>query len=120
MKIKNIPLSQLVPSPANVRKTDAATGIDELAASIAARGLLQNLQVRPANGGTFEVVAGGRRLAALKLPAKRKALAKDAPIACNVLDAEDAAEISLAEYEMRLAMHPAGHCQLNQTRSNLS
>lgn len=107
MKIKNIPLSQLVPSPDNVRKTDTKTGIEELAASIAAHGLLQNLQVRPAANGKYEVVAGGRRLAALKLLAKRKTLAKDEPIACNVRNDEDATEISLAENEMRQAMHPA-------------
>ena len=107
MKIKNIPLSQLVPSPDNVRKTDRMNGIKELADSIVAHGLLQNLQVRKAAAGKFEVVAGGRRHAALKLLAKKKALAKDAPIACNVLDDEDAAEISLAENEMRQAMHPA-------------
>jgi ParB family chromosome partitioning protein len=106
MKIKNIPLSQLVPSPDNVRKTDRMNGLKGLAANIAAKGLLQNLQVRPAANGTFEVVAG--RHAALKLLAKKKALAKDAPVACNVLAKdEDAAEISLAENEMRQAMHPA-------------
>ena len=90
-----------------MRKTGTTNGIAELAANIAAHGLLQNLQVRKAANGQFEVVAGGRRLAALKLLAKRKALAKDAPIGCNVLDGEDAAEISLAENEMRQAMHPA-------------
>ena len=77
MNIQMIPLNKLVPSPANVRKTGADTGIEELAASIAAHGLLQNLQVRPAAKGKFEVVAGGRRLAALKLLAKRKELAKE-------------------------------------------
>jgi ParB family chromosome partitioning protein len=107
MKIKMIPLNALVRSPANVRKTGANIGIDELAASIEAHGLLQNLQVRPTADDTFEVVAGGRRLAALKLLAKRKALPKDAPIGCNVLSSEDSAEISLAENEMRQAMHPA-------------
>jgi ParB family chromosome partitioning protein len=108
MKIRNIPLAQLVPSPDNVRKTGGMNGIAGLAANIEAKGLLQNLQVRPAANGTFEVVAGGRRLAALKLLAKKKALAKDAPVACNVLArGEDAAEISLAENEMRQAMHPS-------------
>jgi ParB-like nuclease domain len=38
-----------------------------LAASIEAHGLLQNLQVKPTANGEFEVVAGGRRHAALKL-----------------------------------------------------
>jgi ParB-like chromosome segregation protein Spo0J len=40
-------LNKLVPSLVNVRKTDAAQGIEELAASITAHGLLKNLQVRP-------------------------------------------------------------------------
>ncbi|WP_158920894.1 ParB/RepB/Spo0J family partition protein [Acidisphaera sp. S103] len=107
MKIKSIPLSQLIPSPSNVRKTGSGIGIMELAASIEAHGLLQNLQVREAANGKYEVVAGGRRHAALKLLAKRKALPKDAAVACNLLDGEDATEISLAENEMRKAMHPA-------------
>ena len=78
MTTQTIPLSQLVPSPANVRKIK--TGIDGLAASIAALGLLQNLTVRPADGQSFEVLAGGRRLAALKLLAKQKKIAPDFPI----------------------------------------
>jgi ParB family chromosome partitioning protein len=107
MKIELIPLSKLVPSPANMRKTGATAGIDELAASIAAHGLLQNLQVRSGPRGTFEVVAGARRLAALKRLAKAKTIAKDAEVACHVLDGEDATEISLAENVLRLPMHPA-------------
>jgi ParB family chromosome partitioning protein len=66
MKIQMIALSKLAPSPANVRKAGASVGIDELATSIAVHGLLQNLQVWAGKKGSFEVVAGGRRLAALK------------------------------------------------------
>jgi ParB family transcriptional regulator, chromosome partitioning protein len=68
---------------------------------------LQNLQVRAAAKGSFEVVAGGRRLAALKLMAKRKKIEANHPVPCNVLDGEDMTEISLAENEIRQAMHPA-------------
>jgi len=107
MTIQMIPLNQLVPSTANVRKTGAAIGIEELAASIDAHGLLQNLQVRPALRGKFEVVAGRRRLAALKLLVKQKKKDKDAEIPCHVLDTEDAGEISLVENTLRLPMHPA-------------
>jgi ParB family transcriptional regulator, chromosome partitioning protein len=107
VKIQQIPLNRLVPSSANLRKTDRMAGIEELAASIKAHGLLQNLQVRAGDDGKFEVVAGMRRLAALKRLAKEKAIAKAAEIACHVLDGEDAAEISLAEPGMRLPMHPA-------------
>ena len=104
MHIETIPLSKLVPSPANVRK--AKTDITGLAASIMAHGLLQNLQVCP-NGETYEVVAGGRRLAALKFLAKQKKIAADYGVACEVREGPDATEISLAENEMREAMHPA-------------
>jgi ParB-like chromosome segregation protein Spo0J len=41
-------------------------------------------------------VAGGRRLAALQRLAKAKAIAKTEEIACQVINGEDAAEISLA------------------------
>ncbi len=104
MTIKTIPLSQLVVSADNVRKTK--TGIEGLAASIAAIGLLHNLQVHP-NGGNFQVIAGGRRLAALQLLAKQKKIAGDFPVPCDVRDTDDAIEVSLAENEMREAMHPA-------------
>ena len=107
MNIQMIPLNQLIPSAANVRKTGAHLGIEELAGSIAAHGLLQNLQVRPGAKGKYEVVAGGRRFAALKLLAKRKALGAKTPIACEVRGADDAGEISLAENMMRMPMHPA-------------
>ena len=107
MNIHMIPLNQLVPSSSNVRKTGGNVGIEELAASIAAHGLLQNLQVKDSPKGKFEVVAGGRRFAALKLLVKQKKLAKDAKIPCHVLDTEDAGEISLAENTLRLPMHPA-------------
>jgi ParB family chromosome partitioning protein len=103
-----IPLNKLVPSKANVRRTGAKDGIAELAASIAAHGLRQNLNVRHVEGGdTFEVVAGARRLAAMKRLVKDKRLPKDAPVRCLIIDsAEDAQEISLVENVQRLAMHP--------------
>jgi ParB-like chromosome segregation protein Spo0J len=46
MKIQMIPLSQLVPSEDNVRKTGVNEGIESLAASLRVHGLLQNLRVR--------------------------------------------------------------------------
>ena len=64
MNIELIPLSKLIACPKNVRRTGRNDGIAELAASIKAHGLLQNLQVRAGTGGKFEVVAGQRRLAA--------------------------------------------------------
>jgi len=110
-----ISLAKLAPSPANVRRTGAGAGIEALAASIQAHGLLQSLVVRPRLDGAgqatgrYEVVAGARRLAALKLLAKRRRVAKGAPIPCRVLDGAgvDGSEASLAENVVRVDMHPA-------------
>ena len=61
-----IPLGKLRLSEANVRKNDSNLFIDELAANIEAKGLLQNLIAVPAKKrGMFDVTAGGRRLRAL-------------------------------------------------------
>ena len=59
--IKSIPLTKLVQSPRNVRRHGDPAADSELKASIAAHGLLQNLIVRPAARGKFEVEAGERR-----------------------------------------------------------
>lgn len=112
-KLMTIPLSSLRWSAVNVRKTDLKRDLDELAASIAAHGLLQNLTVKPAGtkgqkaADQYEVVAGGRRLAALKLLAKRKRIASDFPVPCQVVSPDEAAEVSLAENIVRTPLHPA-------------
>ena len=49
-----IPLNKLAPSADNVRKTATAQGIAEMAASIKAHGLQQNLVVKK-NGKTFGI-----------------------------------------------------------------
>lgn len=105
MSLQTIPLSRLVPSPRNVRKTGGMS-VPELAASIRATGLLQNLVVR-AKGDVFEVDAGGRRLKALQLLANEGDLAPDFPVPCNVLEAGESIEASLHENVAREAMHPA-------------
>jgi ParB family chromosome partitioning protein len=105
----SIPLNKLTAWDGNVRKTAGAdTALAELAASIAAHGLLQSLVVRNGKKGSYAVVAGGRRLAALRQLAKDGKIADDYPVPCQVLAAEaDATEISLAENAVRERMHPA-------------
>jgi len=79
-----VPLSRLVlrPTGRNVRKTPRMS-IPELAASIQRVGLLQNLIViASADGEHYEVVAGGRRLAALKLLAKKHRISKEWEVPC--------------------------------------
>ncbi len=104
-----VPLSQLRASKRNVRKTKTAgQSIDALAASIERVGLLQNLTVIAAvNGEHYEVVAGGRRLAALKLLAKKRRIAKDYDVPCLLVADANARTVSLTENVQREAMHPA-------------
>lgn len=104
-----VPLSRLVLRPAgrNVRKTPRMS-IPELAASIQRVGLLQNLIViHAADGDHYEVVAGGRRLAALKLLAKKHRIAKDWDVPCLRVADGTARTASLTENVQREAMHPA-------------
>jgi len=111
--IKSIPLNKLVQSPRNVRRHSDPAADAELKASIAAHGLLQNLIVRPAGKGKFEVEAGERRRRAMLALADEKLLARDHEVTCLVLEdsAEAAVETSLAENFHRLAMNPADEAQ---------
>ena len=70
--IQTVKLSKLRLSEFNVRTSDDLN-IDQLAADIGARGILQNLLVTPVTKprGSFAVFDGGRRLRALNLRADR-------------------------------------------------
>ncbi|MFC3101208.1 ParB/RepB/Spo0J family partition protein [Altererythrobacter lauratis] len=110
--IKTIPLNKLVQSPRNVRRHGDAAADAELKASIAAHGLLQNLIVRPAAKGRFEVEAGERRRRAMLALVDDKVLPRGHEVTCLVLENDDSAvETSLAENFHRLAMNPADEAQ---------
>ena len=111
MHLQTLPLSQLRASPRNVRRT-GGQHVDDLAASIASHGLLQNLIVSPAaDGTTFDVIAGARRLLALNALADKGQLPAEianAGVPCQVLDMQTTdGEVSLAENVIRAPMHPA-------------
>lgn len=109
-----IPLNKLKKHPKNARKTPhSEASIEAKAASIAAKGILQNLVVEPetdAEGGPtgFYLVSigEGRRLAQM-LRVRQKQIKKTAPIRCVIDTANDAAEISLDENVTREDLHPA-------------
>ena len=108
--IRSIPLDRLVIAPENVRKTPPDSIAEaEMKASIATHGLLENLVVRSDGpGGDHAVVAGGRRLAALKALAADGMLDAAHPVPCLIVDGDAASgELSLAENVIRIAMHPA-------------
>ena len=115
-----IGLDKLAADPMNVRPE--VGDVNELAASIAAHGVIQPLAVRPEvkpdrkdptkaghPTGRYLVVAGGRRLRALLKLAGDRRLPKDVGVPCVVRQGNerDAAEVSLAENVERLPMNAA-------------
>jgi ParB family chromosome partitioning protein len=107
-----IPLSRLVPSAFNVRKS-GGEDVGELAALIKAQGLLQNLVVHPdetkrgKSTGDYGVAAGGRRLRALGLLAKAGDIPLDKDILCRLITRDAAIAASVAENSGRAAMSVA-------------
>lgn len=115
--MNTVPLNKLVLSDANVRKNGDAF-IEQLAADIHSRGVLQNLLVTSVKKpkGHFAVFAGGRRLRALQLLAEAGKIPADYEVSVKVLagDQAEQAETSLAENFQRLAMNPADECRAFQ------
>ncbi len=108
-----IPLNELKKHPKNARKTPHSEAfLEAKAASIAAKGILQNLVVEPernAEGkptGYLVTIGEGRRLAQL-LRVKRKEIKKTEPIRLVIDTANDASEINLDENVPREDLHPA-------------
>jgi len=110
--ITNIPLSELVLSPANVRNIYEEADIADLADSISRRGLLQSLSVRPQTDGAgeptglYEIQAGGRRYRALQTLVTAKRLDANAPVPCIIKTEGIAEDDSLAENSDRADLHP--------------
>lgn len=103
---KEIPLAALVKSKLNARRTTSKTASEELKASILAHGLLQNLVVVRGLANVYEVIAGARRLDAL-IALQKEGKLPNALVRCEIVDREDAGEMSLAENTVRQDMHPA-------------
>lgn len=109
----SIPLSNLIPSPHNVRR-HTFTQIEELAALIDAQSLLQNLVVTgpvaepgKRRASRFAVAAGERRRRAMVLLQQRGRLSKGHEVLCELVSPERGIEVSLAENSGREALHPA-------------
>ena len=109
-----VPLAKLKKSPRNARRVPhGEAAIEALAASIAHKGLIQNLVVEPETRedgtptGHYLVTAGEGRRQALLLCAKRKQVKKSHGVRCWLDTVNDPSEISLDENVTRTPMHPA-------------
>lgn len=66
-ELRTLPVELVVPNPKQPRRTFDEQALQSLADSIADRGMLQPVLVRPMPGGRFELVAGERRWRATQL-----------------------------------------------------
>jgi len=65
-EVRLIPVGAISPNPHQPRREFSEDALNDLAASIETRGVLQPVLVRPLGGGNYELVAGERRLRASK------------------------------------------------------
>ncbi|MEM9706583.1 MAG: ParB/RepB/Spo0J family partition protein [Pseudomonadota bacterium] len=96
-----LPVAFLHPNADQPRRIFNDDAIQELAASIKARGLLQPILVRPRGKDEFEIVAGERRWRAAQ-----KAELHEVPVLIRDLTDEESAEIALIENVQRVDLNP--------------
>ena len=101
--IKQIPLAQIGANPDQPRKTFKDAELNDLAASIREKGVLQPILLRAVVGRpyNYEIVAGERRFRASKL-----AGLNDIPAVIKKLDDNNAMEIALIENVQRENLDP--------------
>ena len=105
---RRVPLEHLRPNPFNPRKSFGESELEDLAASIRKRGVLQPILVRPVAGelNLFEIIAGERRWRAAQ-----RAGVFDIP--ANIIEASDkqALEIAIVENVQRTDLNPIEEAQ---------
>lgn len=101
--VKQIPLAQIGANPDQPRKTFTDAELQELAASIKEKGVLQPILLRSVTGRAhmYEIVAGERRYRASKL-----AGLTEIPALVKTLNDENAMEIALIENVQRENLNP--------------
>ncbi len=98
---RELPIEQLKPNADQPRRIFDKDAIEELSKSIAARGLLQPILVRPTGPDSYEIVAGERRWRAAQ-----KAQLHKVPVIIRELTDEETAEIALIENVQRVDLNP--------------
>jgi ParB family chromosome partitioning protein len=100
-ELRQVPTELIVPNPHQPRSMFDEAGLAGLAESIKLRGVLQPVLVRPVAGGTYELIAGERRLRAAKM-------AELETIPAIVRHHDDAAslEVALIENMVREDLNP--------------
>ena len=100
---RRVPIEKIAPNPDQPRRSFDEDGLKELAASIAERGIIQPLIVRPSpkDGSEYEIVAGERRWRAAQ-----KARLHEVPVMILTLDDREALEAAIVENVQREDLNP--------------
>ena len=106
--IRSLPVSALSPHPDQPRRHFDDALLDELAASIAARGLIQPIVVRP-HGHDYQIVAGERRWRAAQ-----RARLHEVPVVVRAFDDAETLEIALVENIQREDLNAIEEAQAYQ------
>ncbi|WHH57256.1 nucleoid occlusion protein [Petroclostridium sp. X23] len=91
-KVVNIPIDKIKPNPYQPRKHFDKAALEELSISIKQYGILQPINVRKLGSGSYELVAGERRLRASKI-----ADIKEIPAIVVEMNDNDSAVVALIE-----------------------
>ncbi|MFC3578670.1 ParB/RepB/Spo0J family partition protein [Sphingomonas hylomeconis] len=89
--LRTLPVGSLTPHPGQPRRHFEESALDELATSIAARGLIQPIVVRP-HGKGYQIVAGERRWRAAQ-----RARLHEVPVIIRDFDDAETLEVALVE-----------------------
>jgi ParB family chromosome partitioning protein len=89
--VQTVPVASIRPHPGQPRRHFDEAALDELALSIAARGMIQPIVVRPHEGG-FQIVAGERRWRAAQ-----RAQLHDVPVIVRDFNESETLEIAIIE-----------------------
>jgi ParB family chromosome partitioning protein len=100
-ELRQVPLEAILPSSFQPRRRFSEEDLRELAESIRERGVLQPLLVREVGAGTYELVAGERRLRAARM-----AGLKEVPVLVKALSDEEALSVALIENLQREDLNP--------------
>ena len=99
--LSSLPLAAIEPHPEQPRRHFDEAALDELAASISRRGVIQPIIVRPLASGRFQLVAGERRWRAAQ-----KAQLHEIPALIRDIDERDAMALALIENIQRADLNP--------------
>ena len=100
--VRSLPVAQLHPNRFQPRVAFDDAGLDELAASIRAQGVIQPIIVTPTGSGTYTIIAGERRWRA----AQRAGLASVPVVVRRVQDERQQLELALVENLQRADLNP--------------